>query len=87
MGNFGSVNATGVLDSEGDSGGSSGETGVGEVGVGETVTKFEVRNDLVGVHVAVVDEELLSVVDLEKRSVSTKDWRVAIFTSGNPRLL
>ena len=87
LGNFSSVNATGVFDSEGDSGGSSGETGVGEVGVGETVTKFEVRDDLVGIHVAVVDEELLSVVDLEKGLVFTKGRRVAIFTSGNPRLL
>ena len=60
---------------------------VGEVGVGETVTKFEMRDDLVGIHVAVVDEELLSVVDLEKGLAFTKGRRVAIFTSGNPRLL
>ena len=60
---------------------------VGEVGVGETVTKFEMRDDLVGIHVAVVDEELLSVVDLGKGLVFTKGRRVAIFTSGNPRLL
>ena len=87
MRNFSSVNAAGVLDSEGNSGGSSGETGIGEVGVGETVTKFEVRDDLVGIHVAVVDEEPLSVVDLEKGSVFNKGRRVVIFTSGNPRLL
>ena len=72
MGNFGSVNAAGVLDSEGNSGGSSGETGVGEVGVGETVTKFEVRDDLVGIHVAVVNEQLLLVVNLARERLGER---------------